>query len=85
MANLWGGGMVYAEIAVVMNDAEHTGALDYLKAKLRDLGAWLKPDPTDKPLVRVLKLFYKSIVLLVMIAFSPVILAVLLFVFFAAI
>jgi hypothetical protein len=50
--------------------------------QLRD---WVQPDPGDPPLLRVLKLFYKSIAILLLIAFSPVILVVLAFVFFAAI
>lgn len=50
--------MVDTQLIFVMNDAEHTKAPDYIKAKLRHLGEWLQPDPADKPLIRVFKLLY---------------------------
>lgn len=46
---------------------------------------WMKPDPADGLLLQVIKLIYKSIALLILIAFSPVIIIVLLFVFLAAV
>ena len=63
---------------------EDKGFIEMIQYKVRQLGEWVKPDPADKPLVRVLKLFYKSIVVLVLIALSPVLLVIMLFVFFAA-
>lgn len=45
---------------------------------------WLKPNPADTKLLQGLKMIYKAIAVLVLIALSPVILVVLLFVFFAA-
>jgi hypothetical protein len=49
------------------------------------LEEWIKPDPADNLFVQIGKLFFKSMVLPVMLAFSPVLQVVLVFVFFAAI
>jgi hypothetical protein len=46
---------------------------------------WVKPDPADPLWKTLLKSIYKLIAVLVLIALSPVLLVVLLFVFFAAI
>jgi hypothetical protein len=46
---------------------------------------WVKPDPADPLWKTILKSIYKLIAVLVLIALSPVLLVVLLFVFFAAI
>jgi hypothetical protein len=64
---------------------EEKGYVAYLKEKLLQLREWIRPDPNDSHLLKVVKLFYKSIALLVLLAFSPVLLVILLFVFFAAI
>ena len=63
---------------------EGRGFIESIKYWLEKLREWVKPNPVDKPLIRVLKLFYKTIVLLVLIALSPVLIVVLVFVFLAA-
>ena len=50
---------------------------------VKRLKEWLKPNPADSMLLNGVKLIYKSIAVLVLVALSPVILVVLLFVFFA--
>lgn len=45
----------------------------------------MKPDPSDHLLLQGVKFIFKCIALLVLIAFSPVIFVVLLFVFLAAV
>lgn len=52
-------------------------------SRIKQLKEWLKPNPADSTAVTILKLIYKSIAVLVLIALSPVILVVLLFVFIA--
>ena len=46
--------------------------------------AWLKPNPSDTFLIQSLKMIYKVLSVLVLVALSPVIIIILLFVFFAA-
>lgn len=45
---------------------------------------WLKPNGADTLLVKSLKMIYKALAVLILIALSPVILVILIFVFFAA-
>lgn len=61
------------------------GLIGYLRQWLQKLGEWMKPEPADNLFLKIAKTFFKCIALLIMIAFSPVIIVVLLFVFFAAI
>ena len=67
-----------------MEQQEKAGFRSYLSRKFWMLAEWMKPDPADSPLLQVIKLFFKGIALLVLIALSPVILVILVFVFFAA-
>ncbi|EMR04749.1 hypothetical protein [Cesiribacter andamanensis] len=46
----------------------------YITTKIRELGEWVKPDPADSLLLQVLKLMYKSVVVLLLTALSPVVL-----------
>lgn len=61
------------------------GATATLRRYWKQIQNWMRPLPSDTHPVQVLKLFYKTLVLLVGLAFSPLILVVLLFVFFAAV
>lgn len=63
---------------------ESPSILDYLKGWVRKLKDWMKPDPTDNIISKGLKFILKCIALLLLLLFSPVILAILVFVFFAA-
>lgn len=63
--------------------SDNTGFIDIIKKQLVALREWVKPKPGDAPLVTVFKLLYKGIALLVLVALSPVILLILLLVFFA--
>lgn len=63
---------------------EGTGFADIIKKRLEALREWLKPNPSDALPVTLIKSFFKGIALLVLVAFSPVIMVVLLLVFFAA-
>lgn len=57
---------------------------DLVKNKFNAFRQWLKPDPADGKFLLAIKYVYKSIVVLLLVAFSPVIIIILLFVFFAA-
>ena len=57
----------------------------FIRKWFENLKEWIKPDPADNVFVQTGKLFFKCMALLVMLAFSPVLLVVLVFVFFAAI
>lgn len=61
------------------------GTFAYIKTWLAKIREWMKPDPADHLLLQVVKLLYKCIALLILIAFSPVIIVVLFFVFLAAV
>ena len=62
---------------------EEKGFRTYIKERLIQIREWIRPDPNDSPLLRVVKLFFKSLVLLVLLALSPALLVIMLFVFFA--
>lgn len=57
---------------------------DYLRDYAQKIKDWIKPDPSDHLLLQFVKLIFKCIALLILIALSPIILVILLFVFFAA-
>ena len=67
-----------------MNENKDEGMRAYVVGKAKVFREWLKPDPTDKLAIQIVKSFFKGIVMLIMLALSPVILVVLIFVFFAA-
>ena len=67
-----------------MAQLEGKGIKEMIVDRFKKFAEWLKPNPADTVLVQSLKMIYKVIAVLVLIAFSPVILVVLIFVFFAA-
>jgi hypothetical protein len=67
-----------------MEQLEGETLREMIVSRLKQFQEWLKPNPHDTILVISLKMIYKAIAVLVLIAFSPVIIIVLLFVFFAA-
>lgn len=67
-----------------MQELEGESIREMLVKRLNQLKEWLKPDAKDSTLVTSLKMIYKAVAVLILIAFSPVILIILLFVFFAA-
>ena len=56
----------------------------YVAKYVREFREWLKPDPTDTTTKKILKGIYKSIVVLILIAFSPVLALILTIAFLAA-
>lgn len=56
----------------------------YIFQKIGELREWIRPDPADPLMLKIGKLFLKSLVLLVLTAFSPVILLLLLIAFVGA-
>ena len=67
-----------------MQELEGESIREMLVKRLNQLKEWLKPDAEDSTIVTSLKMIYKADAVLILIAFSPVILIILLFVFFAA-
>jgi hypothetical protein len=67
-----------------MQELEGESIREMLVKRLNQLKEWLKPDAEDSTTVTSLKMIYKALAVLILIAFSPVILIILLFVFFAA-
>ena len=49
----------------------------HILKQIRSLGQWVKPDPADNLFIQIIKLFFKSIVVLLLTALSPIILVVL--------
>jgi hypothetical protein len=68
-----------------MDKLEGESIEEMIASRFKRLKEWLKPNPADSRLIQGLKLIYKSLAVLGLIALSPVILVVLLFVFFAAV
>lgn len=66
-----------------MAELEGEGLREMVINRFRKLQEWLKPNPVDSTLVQSLKMIYKAIAVLLLIAFSPVIIAILIFVFVA--
>lgn len=67
-----------------MEELEGETPGEMVRSKFEQLKQWLKPNPADSTLITSLKMIYKVFAVLLLIAFSPVILVVLGFVFFAA-
>jgi hypothetical protein len=57
---------------------------EYFLMQVRKLLRWIKPTPDDALAVSIIKTILKSIVMLVLIAFSPVVIIILTVAFFAA-
>lgn len=58
---------------------------EIIKKYFNRITEWVKPDPADPLWKTILKSIYKLIAVVILIALSPVLLIILLFVFFAAI
>lgn len=56
----------------------------YTKKTTKDILEWLKPDPADPLVMKIVKGIFKSVVALFMIAFSPVVAIFLFFAFLGA-
>lgn len=67
-----------------MNDKKPETFAQYFKLQLRRLKRWLKPDPADSLPVTVIKTVLKSIAVLILLIFSPVLILGLTVAFFAA-
>jgi hypothetical protein len=67
-----------------MEQLEGEGLREMILNRLKKFREWLKPNPSDTLLVQSLKMIYKALAVLVLVAFSPVIIVIMLFVFFAA-
>lgn len=46
---------------------------NYLLIQINSLQRWIQPDPADHMLIQALKLIYKSIAILLLLALSPVV------------
>lgn len=79
-------GIVYDELPEsLMEEQEKKGVGNFIKTWINKIRKWMQPDPADHPLLQLVKFTFKCFALLLLIAFSPVILVVLLFVFLVAI
>ena len=67
-----------------MDNSAAQALREYIFQKIKELREWIRPDPADPLLLKIGKLFLKSLVLLVLTAFSPVILLLLLMAFVGA-
>lgn len=56
----------------------------YIGKQWANLLEWIKPEPSDSLGMKILKGFFKSIVVLILLAFSPIIILVLIIAFVAA-
>ncbi len=66
-----------------MEQLKGEGMKELFINNLKKFKEWLKPNHADSLLVQSLKMIYKAAAVLVLIAFSPVIILIMLFVFFA--
>ncbi len=67
-----------------MQQLEGEGLKEMVINRFKQLQEWLKPNPADNTLVIGLKMIYKVLAVLVLIAVSPILLVVLAFIFFDA-
>jgi hypothetical protein len=67
-----------------MEELQGESIKEMFVGKFKQLKKWLKPNPNDSIVIISLKMIYKIIAVLLLIAFSPVIIVILVFVFFAA-
>lgn len=67
-----------------MSELQGEGIQEMVVNRFKRLGEWLKPNPNDTVLIQSLKMIYKAAAVLLLIALSPAIIIVLIFVFFAA-
>jgi len=69
---------------VIMEHLEGEGIRETIINYFKKFKEWLKPNSADTLLVQSLKMVYKVLAVLVLVAFSPVIIIILFFVFLAA-
>lgn len=69
---------------VIMEHLEGEGIRETIINYFKKFKEWLKPNSTDTLLVQSLKMVYKVLAVLILVAFSPVIIIILFFVFLAA-
>ncbi|WKN40532.1 hypothetical protein [Tunicatimonas pelagia] len=67
-----------------MNQSFATELQKYITKQFTQLRQWLRPDPADSVAVKIFKGIYKSLAVLVLTAFSPVIIVILAIAFLAA-
>lgn len=67
-----------------MNQSFAVELQKYVTQKVTQLRQWLRPVPTDSLPLKIFKGIYKGLALLVLTAFSPVIIAILIIAFVAA-
>jgi hypothetical protein len=67
-----------------MEQLEGKGMKETIVNYFKRFREWLKPNGSDTLLVKSLKMVYKVLVVLVLVALSPVLLIILIFAFFAA-
>lgn len=67
-----------------MEESENPGFFGFIKEWLGKIRDWMKPEEHDALALQIIKFILKCMALLVMIALSPVLIVVLVFVFFAA-
>lgn len=57
---------------------------DLTMKQIRSINSWIKPKPEDPIILQGLKLIFKSIVVLIFVALSPIMLVILVVAFFAS-
>ena len=57
-----------------MNESQPVRFSEIVASQIKRLKQWVKPDPDDRLAVSIIKTVFKSLALLVMLAFSPVML-----------
>ena len=67
-----------------MKQLEGEGIRAMLMSRLKRFMEWLRPNASDSLFIQSLKMIYKAFAVLLLIAFSPVIILLLIFIFFAA-
>lgn len=67
-----------------MDQSFNEGLREYIVQQVRALREWVRPRPEDPIFLKIVKGFFKGLVVLVLTALSPVILLILTVTFFAA-
>ncbi len=71
-------------LIIYMNKSFAIELQNYVTKKVAELRQWLKPVPTDSLPTKIFKGIYKGLAVLVLTAFSPVIIVILVIAFVAA-
>jgi hypothetical protein len=66
-----------------MEELQGESIKEMITTRFNQLKEWLKPNQDDSVLITYLKMIYKIMAVLLLVAFSPVIIAILIIVFFA--